>query len=174
MQNPFRYFNSSPEIIRLAVMMYVRFPLSLRQLEDLLSERGRLRWPRKIGQSAKVYSGCFSSRQNPLELIFLLLLLRLWGCGQGAERLVHHIHRRLAAVCLGRGPPGQRCVRPLEVVKADPITDQAPGLEAVGDFVQVDRLVFERAPQPFDEDVVHAPAPCHPSRSGCRLPAGVR
>ena len=40
MQKPFRYFNSSPEIIRLAVMMYVRFPLSLRQLEDLLSERG--------------------------------------------------------------------------------------------------------------------------------------
>jgi putative transposase len=29
MQNPFRYFNSSPGIIRLAVMMYVRFPLSL-------------------------------------------------------------------------------------------------------------------------------------------------
>ena len=40
MQNPFRYFNSSPEVIRLAVMMYVRFPLSLRQVEDLLSERG--------------------------------------------------------------------------------------------------------------------------------------
>ena len=39
MQNPFRYFNSSPEVIRLAVMMYVRFPLSLRQVEDLLSER---------------------------------------------------------------------------------------------------------------------------------------
>ena len=40
MQNPFRYFNSSPEIIRLAVMMHVRFPLSLRQVEDLLVERG--------------------------------------------------------------------------------------------------------------------------------------
>ena len=40
MQNPFRYFNCSPEIIRLAVMMYIRFPLSLRQVEDLLSERG--------------------------------------------------------------------------------------------------------------------------------------
>ena len=40
MLNPFRYFNSSPEIIRLAVMMYVRYPLSLRQVEDLLSERG--------------------------------------------------------------------------------------------------------------------------------------
>ncbi len=40
MKNPFRYFNSSPEIIRLAVMMYIRYPLSLRQVEDLLSERG--------------------------------------------------------------------------------------------------------------------------------------
>ena len=40
MQNPFRYFNSSPEIIRLAVMMYIRYPLSLRQVEDLLFERG--------------------------------------------------------------------------------------------------------------------------------------
>jgi len=30
MKNPFRYFNSSPEVIRLAVMMYIRYPLSLR------------------------------------------------------------------------------------------------------------------------------------------------
>ena len=29
MSNPFRYFNSSPEVIRLVVMMYVRYPLSL-------------------------------------------------------------------------------------------------------------------------------------------------
>ena len=40
MKNPFRYFDSSPEVIRLAVMMYVRFPLSLRNVEDLLAERG--------------------------------------------------------------------------------------------------------------------------------------
>ena len=40
MQNPFRYFNSSPEVIRLTVMMYIRYPLSLRQDEDLLFERG--------------------------------------------------------------------------------------------------------------------------------------
>jgi putative transposase len=40
MPNPFRYFKTSPEIIRLTVMMYVRFPLSLRQVEDLLHERG--------------------------------------------------------------------------------------------------------------------------------------
>jgi len=40
MQDPFRYFNSSPEVVRLAVMMYVRYSLSLRQVEDLLFERG--------------------------------------------------------------------------------------------------------------------------------------
>jgi putative transposase len=38
--NPFRYFHSSPEVIRLVVMMYIRFPLSLRNVEDLLFERG--------------------------------------------------------------------------------------------------------------------------------------
>ena len=40
MRNPFHYFKTSPEVIRLAVMMYVRFPLSLRNVEDLLHERG--------------------------------------------------------------------------------------------------------------------------------------
>jgi putative transposase len=40
MTNPFRYFNSSPEVIRLVVIMYVRYPLSLRNVEDLLAERG--------------------------------------------------------------------------------------------------------------------------------------
>ncbi|MEZ5986145.1 MAG: IS6 family transposase [Hyphomonas sp.] len=38
--SPFRYFRTSPEIIQLAVMLYVRFPLSLRNVEDLLHERG--------------------------------------------------------------------------------------------------------------------------------------
>src|SRR5271155_5850162 len=38
--NPFRYFDSSTEVIRLVVMMYVRYPLSLRNVEDLLFERG--------------------------------------------------------------------------------------------------------------------------------------
>ncbi len=32
----FSYFKTSPEIIRLAVMLYVRFLLSLRNVEDLL------------------------------------------------------------------------------------------------------------------------------------------
>ena len=52
--NPFRYFQSLPEVIRLVEMFYVRFSLSLRNVEDLLFERGidvchetvRLRWNR--------------------------------------------------------------------------------------------------------------------------------
>ena len=40
MPNPFRYFNSSPEVIRAAVLLYVKYPLSLRNVEDLLAERG--------------------------------------------------------------------------------------------------------------------------------------
>ena len=55
-RDPFKYFHSSPEIIRLAVMLYVRFPLSLRNVEDLLHERGidishetvRLSYARKL------------------------------------------------------------------------------------------------------------------------------
>ena len=42
MPNPvsFRYFKTSPEIIQLAVILYVRFPLSLRKVENLVHERG--------------------------------------------------------------------------------------------------------------------------------------
>ncbi len=40
MRDPFRYLNSSPEVIRLVVMMYISYPLSLRQVEDILFERG--------------------------------------------------------------------------------------------------------------------------------------
>jgi len=53
-KNSFRYFKTSPEVIRPAAMMCVRFPLSLRNVEDLLHERGvdvchetvRFRWNR--------------------------------------------------------------------------------------------------------------------------------
>jgi putative transposase len=37
---PLPLLQDRPEIIRLAVMMYIRFPLSLRNVEDLLHERG--------------------------------------------------------------------------------------------------------------------------------------
>ncbi len=39
-RSPFKYFKTSPEVIRLAVMMYVRYLLSLRNVGDLLHERG--------------------------------------------------------------------------------------------------------------------------------------
>jgi putative transposase len=39
-RSPFRYFTTSPEIIRMAGMLYVRYPLSLGNVEDLLHERG--------------------------------------------------------------------------------------------------------------------------------------
>ena len=38
--SPFRYFHSAPDVIREVVMLYVRYPLSLRNVEDLLFERG--------------------------------------------------------------------------------------------------------------------------------------
>jgi putative transposase len=37
---PVLYFNSSPEVIRLVVTVYVRFPLPLLNVEDLLFECG--------------------------------------------------------------------------------------------------------------------------------------
>lgn len=39
-QSPFKYFKTSPDVIRLAVILYVRFPLSLGNVDDLLHERG--------------------------------------------------------------------------------------------------------------------------------------
>ena len=38
--SPFRCFSSSPEVIRLVVLMYVWFVLWLRNVKDLLFERG--------------------------------------------------------------------------------------------------------------------------------------
>jgi putative transposase len=40
MRNTFCYFNSSPEVIRLTVLMRVRFPLSPRQVEGPLHGHG--------------------------------------------------------------------------------------------------------------------------------------
>ena len=47
----------------------------------------------------------------------------------------------------------------LGVVEVDPLTDDPFGLKAVRQFVQVNRFVLEGAPEPLDEDVVHASAP---------------
>ena len=42
MTNPFRYIDSTPELIRLVAMMYVRYALSFRNVEELLTERGSI------------------------------------------------------------------------------------------------------------------------------------
>ena len=39
-RSPFRFFKTGPHVIRLADMMYVRYPLSSRNVADLLHERG--------------------------------------------------------------------------------------------------------------------------------------
>jgi transposase-like protein len=63
MSNPFRYLNSSPEVIRLVVMMYVRYPLSLRNVEDLLAERGI-----DIShETVRFWWNRFGRRRNPQE-----------------------------------------------------------------------------------------------------------
>ena len=60
MKNPFKYFKTSPEVIRLAVMMYMRYPLSLRQVEDILFERG-IDMPRRvIIILPETLSGCYN------------------------------------------------------------------------------------------------------------------
>ena len=48
---------------------------------------------------------------------------------------------------------GARCY------ESDRVANEPLGVEAVGQLVQMHRLVFERPPQPFDEDIVHAPGP---------------
>ena len=85
MHNPFRYFNSSPEVIRLAVMMYIRYPLSLRQVEDLLFERGidicheTVRyWWNRFGplfaaeiRKRRIYHGSYSNWRWHLDEVFV-------------------------------------------------------------------------------------------------------
>ncbi len=80
----------------------------------------------------------------------LLLLLSLWGCGQGVS-LVHHIHRPPGPVGLGRRPAGKGGMGPGGVVEVDPLADDPFGPEAVGSLVQLDRLVLERPPEALDD-----------------------
>ena len=85
MKNHFKYFKTSPEIIRLVVMPYVRFPLSLRQVEELLHERGvdvcyetvRLWWNR-FGplfaaemRTRRIHHGSYSNWRWHLDEVFV-------------------------------------------------------------------------------------------------------
>ncbi len=82
-KNPFKYFKTSEEIIRLAVMYYIRFPLSLRQVEDILHERGIdvsheiirfwwLRFGEKFAKSIrKKRRNCYSNWQWHIDEVFV-------------------------------------------------------------------------------------------------------
>ena len=66
MRNLFRYFNSSPEVIRLTVMMYVRYSLSLRQVEDLLFLRRAMK---RYGQPGVIVTDRLRSYQAAMNVI---------------------------------------------------------------------------------------------------------
>jgi hypothetical protein len=62
------------------------------------------------------------------------------------------------AITLPRRPVGVALMLPFFVVEAQPGTDPGPRLGDAGISVEVDLLVFQTAPQPLDEDIVHAAA----------------
>jgi len=65
MLNPFRYFNSSPEVVRLTVLLYVRYPLSVRPKSPLT----KLTRPPSKASPTKVVSvlSVLSEGQKPNE-----------------------------------------------------------------------------------------------------------
>ncbi len=82
----FKYFKHHPAIIQLAVLLYIKYPLSLRQVEDLLFERGidithetiRLWWNKfgptisaKIRRKRKSYPEEYSSWRWHIDEVFV-------------------------------------------------------------------------------------------------------
>jgi len=72
MRNPLRFYKTSPDVVRLAVMMYIRFPLSLRQVEDLLHERG-------IDVSYETVREISKKRDREAALKFLRKAMKRYG-----------------------------------------------------------------------------------------------
>ena len=62
MRQHFRCFNSSPQVIRLTVLLYIRYPLSLRKFKDLLFERGVIFTARRFGSGGSGLPRCSLSR----------------------------------------------------------------------------------------------------------------
>ena len=78
-RSPFRYFKTSPEVIRLAVMMYVRFPLSLRKVEDLLHDRGVGRRPssfQMVSNSPQLFVPPHTTNDTPTGVCLKHLKIR--------------------------------------------------------------------------------------------------
>jgi putative transposase len=62
--HPFRRFNSLPEVIRLVVLMYVRFPLSLRNGRTRCSSAGSIFAPRRYGCGGNRFGPVFAARSG--------------------------------------------------------------------------------------------------------------
>ena len=151
MRNPFRYFKTSPEIIRLAVMMYVRFPLSLRNVEDLLHERGidithetvRFWWNRfgplfaRSIRKPRVLDGQYSNWAWHLDEVFVRIngeLHYLWRAvdheGEVLEAYVTKTRNRKAALKFLRKAM-KRYGRP-DVVVTDKLRSYKAALRELG------------------------------------------
>ena len=131
--SPFRYFNSSPEMIRLVALMHVRFPLSLRNVEDLLFERGidichetvRMWWNRfgpmfagEVHRKRIGHTRDFRHRRWHLDEMYMKLngeMVYLWRAvdhkGEVLESYVTKSHDKAAAITFMKralkrhGPP---------------------------------------------------------------------
>jgi len=109
----FKYFKHNPSVIQLAVLLYVRYPLSLRQIEDMLFDRGldichetvRLWWNRfgpmfasKIRKCRTSYPYQHSNWRWHLDEVFV----RINGKPQYLWRAVDHEGEVLDAAASSR------------------------------------------------------------------------
>ena len=122
---------------------------------------------------------CNLSPAVVLQVSSRFLLLLLWVCGQRvcvvqAKRHIHSPRRHLDFVHAGaphrhRHLVVHRLVRAPKIVEVHPGTDAGPRLAAIGVGFQMHFFVLDRAPQPFDENVVHeAAASVHRNRDAGR------
>ena len=71
---------------------------------------------------------------------------------------------------VGRRPIAERLVRALVIVEVEIVFQRREQFQAGGEVAGIDQLVFERAPQPFDENIVErAPAAIHADRDAALL-----
>jgi len=77
MTNPVRYFNSSPDVIRLAVMMVIRYPLSPRDARHAVIADNTV-LPRALEHRLGAFLNVL---QAPLEYLALILISPPASCG---------------------------------------------------------------------------------------------